>query len=157
MSRIGKLISKVVLINFVALNGAAYAEVFKWVDANGKVHYSDRKNDASAVELNVSTGAASLGQSSQNVEQRLMQQKKYLNYLESERLERKEKRAKVEQQKAKQKKYCTSLQDQLRSYIEENVRWYELNEESGERSFISDDDLEKRKQELRAEINISCS
>lgn len=157
MSRVGRLICKVVLISFVALNGAAYAEVFKWVDANGKVHYSDRKIDASAVELNVSTGAASLGQSSQNVEQRLMQQKKYLNYLQSERLERKEKRAEIEQQKAKQKKYCASLQDQLRSYIEENVRWYELNEESGERSFISDDVLEKRKQELRAEINTSCS
>lgn len=157
MSKVGRLICRIVLISFVVLNGAAFAEVFKWVDEYGKVHYSDRKIDASAVELNVSTGAASLGQSSQDVEQRLMQQKKYLNYLQSERLERKEKRVELEQQKAKQKKYCASLQDRLKSYIEENVRWYELNKESGERTFISDAELEKRKQELQAEINSSCS
>jgi uncharacterized protein (DUF1015 family) len=86
-----------------------------------------------------------------------MEQKKYLSYLASERLERKEKRVELEQQQAKKKKYCASLQNQLKDYIEENVRWYVLNERSGERQFVSDFDIDLHKQELRKEIKSSCS
>ncbi len=157
MSRVGKCITYVALVGVVVLIGVANAEVFKWTDANGKVHYSDRKMDSSAVNLNVTTGAASLGESEYSVEQRLMEQKKYLSYLASERLERKEKRVELEQQQAKKKKYCASLQNQLKDYIEENVRWYVLNERSGERQFVSDFDIDLHKQELRKEIKSSCS
>ena len=157
MSGIGNLLCGVMLIGIAGLNGVAYAEVFKWVDANGKVHYSDHKTDASAEQLNVTTEASAIEQSDQGVEQRLMQQQKYLNYLQSERLKRQEKREELKQQKAQKKQYCSSLQDQLRNYEEGRVRWYELDKQSGERNFISDDVLEKRKQELRAEIKSSCS
>ena len=157
MSRVGKLIYTSALIVFVLMSGAAYADVFKWVDANGKVHYSDRKTNASAEKLNITTGTTSLGQSSQDVEQRMMQQKKYLNYLQSERLDRKEKRAEEEKQKAKHKKYCATLRDQLKSYTEDHVNWYDLDDETGERRYLSDGELEKLKQDLRAEIKSSCS
>ena len=157
MSRVGKLINIAVLITFVLASGTASAEIFKWVDGNGKVHYSDRKTDSSAEKLNVTTGTTSLGQSSQDVEQRMMQQKKFLNYLQSERLDRKEKRAKEENQKAKLRKYCATLQDQLKSYTEDHVNWYDFDEETGERRYLSDSELEKLKQDLRAEIKSSCS
>lgn len=91
MSRVGKCITYVALVGVVVLIGVANTEVFKWTDANGKVHYSDRKMDSSAVNLNVTTGAASLGESEYGVAQRLMEQKKYLSYLASERLERRRK------------------------------------------------------------------
>lgn len=141
MTRVGKLICAITFISFAVISGNATAEIYKWVDANGKVHYSDRKVDAKAVTLDVSTGTSSLGDTEQDVEQRLMQQNKYLNYLTSERIERQEKRAEAEKQKSKQKKYCSSLQDQLKSYTEDHVSWYELNEETGERQYISDADL----------------
>ena len=154
---VGKIICSSFFISLLFISGNASAEIYKWVDANGKVHYSDRKVDAAAIKLNTSTGATTLGQSSQDVEQRLMQQKKYLNYLSTERAERQEKRQALEQQKAKQKKYCAAIQDQLRSYTEEHTRWYELDEQTGERQYISDAELESRKQELQAEIKSSCS
>ena len=156
MTRVGNLICAMTFISFALLSGNALAEVYKWVDANGKVYYSDRKIDAAAVKLDVSTGAATLGQSDQDTQQRLMQQKKYLNYLSTERQERADKRAEVKQQKAKQQKYCASINDQLRSYVEDNARWYDLDEESGERRYISDAELGGKIEELQAEIKSNC-
>ena len=157
MTRVGKIICSSIFISFLLISSNASAEIYKWVDANGKVHYSDRKVDAAAVKLDVSTGATSIGKSSQDVEQRLMQQKKYLNYLSTERVERQEERHALEQEKAKQKKYCAAIKDQLRNYTEVHARWYELDEQTGERKYISDAELETRKQELQAEIKSSCS
>ena len=156
MTRIGSLFCAMTFISFALFSGNALAEVYKWVDANGKVHYSDRKVDAAAVKLDVSTGAATLGQSDQNVQQRLVQQNKYLNYLTTERQEREEKRAELKQQKATQKKYCTAIKDQLRSFTEDNSRWYDFDEESGERRYLSDAEIDKQIQELQAEIKTSC-
>ena len=108
--------------------GTANAEVFKWVDANGKIHYSDRKVDSSAEKLNVSIGQASIGSSSSDIGQRLANQNKYLNYLQSERLERKEKRDQQKAQQAKKNQYCATLKDQQRSFTEEHARWYEFDD-----------------------------
>ena len=74
----------IALIGFILLSGAAHAEIFKWVDANGKVHFSDRKISSQAQKVNVKTGAKTLGQNNvdsnngqdnQTAEQRLLQQK----------------------------------------------------------------------------------
>ena len=64
MKRVG--IITIVLLGLIVLNGAAHAEIFKWVDANGKVHYSDRKMNTKAQQLNVKTGTATIGQDSKH-------------------------------------------------------------------------------------------
>ncbi len=157
MIRAGNLICALAFISLVLLSGSVFAEVYKWVDANGKVHYSDRKVDAAAVKLDISSGAASLGGSGHDAEQRFMQQKKYLNYLSSERQERAEEREEQKQQEAKQKKYCMTLQNQLNSFMNDHVSWYDIDEKTGERVYLSDKKLENRIQELQAEIETSCS
>jgi len=53
MCRDGKYIGYTAFLGVAVLNGAANAEVFKWTDANGRVHYSDRKIYSSAVNLNI--------------------------------------------------------------------------------------------------------
>ncbi len=155
--KVGNKLSLVVFLGLSMVLGTVQAEVYKWVDERGKVHYSDRKMYSNASTMNISTGESTIGQSSAEIEERLHKQQKYLNYLTSERIDRKEKREKQKAEQAKQKKVCGKLQDQLKVYEEENVRWYELNEESGARDYISDDSLEARKQELRDQIKTSCS
>ncbi len=155
MSRVGLI--TIVILGFALLSGTAQAEIFKWVDANGKVHYSDRKMNTQAQKLNVNTGSTSIGQSSTDIEQRLMHQKKYVNYLQSERLERQEKRQEAKAAEDKKKKLCATLQDQLKSYNEGNYRWYELDDATGERTYISDDQLEAKRVELQSEIKSNCS
>lgn len=169
-----------VLLGLVSLSGAAQAEIFKWVDADGKVHFSDRKISSEAQKINVKTGteSSSKNQASKNqdstadnnavnnattteddqsVEQRLLQQKKYVNFLASERIERKEKRQQAKQEKDKKIKLCNAMQDQLNGYTQGNYRWYELNEETGERTFLEDDKIEAKKQQLQSDIKSNCS
>ena len=154
MKRVGIII--VTLLGLFVLSGVAHAEIFKWVDANGKVHYSDRKSSTQAQTLNVKTGASTLDQTSDDVEQRLLYQQKYVNYLQSERLERQEKRQQAQQAADKKKKLCAALQDQLKSYNQGKFRWYELDEASGERKYLSDEQIEAKKQELQKEIKSNC-
>ena len=66
MSRVG--LTTIAILGFALLSGTAQAEIFKWVDANGKVHYSDRKMAIQAQKLNVKTGAATIGQNAKDVE-----------------------------------------------------------------------------------------
>ena len=157
MSKDIKIKFPVILISLAIVCGSVSAEVFKWVDANGKVHYSDRKIDPSAKEIDVSTGKPSIGTSNSDVDQRLANQNKYLNYLQSERLERKEKRDQQKAQRAKKNQYCATLKDQLRSFTEERARWYELDDATGGRRYISDSELEQRKHELQTEIKTNCT
>ena len=44
------------------MSGAAHAEIFTWVDADGKVHFSDRKISSQAQKINVKTGAKTISQ-----------------------------------------------------------------------------------------------
>ena len=124
MSRVG--VVGIALLGFIILSGAAHAEIFKWVDANGKVHYSDRKVGTQAQQVNVKKGASTLNQANHNqsVEQRLVQQQRYVNFLQSERSERQEKRQEAQQEKDKKRKLCAAMQDKLDGYTQGNYRWY---------------------------------
>ncbi len=153
MKRVGIITVALLAIIF---SGAASAEIFKWVDANGKVHYSDRKVSSQAQVLNIKTGVETLENTDQSVEERLLQKQRYVNFLESERVERQEKRIEAQQQEDKQRKLCAAMQDNLKSYNQGNYRWYELDEKSGERSYLSDDQISSKKQALEDEINSNC-
>ena len=155
MSRVG--VVGVALLGFILMSGAAHAEIFKWVDANGKVHFSDRKTNSQAQKVNVKIGTKTLDQDDQSVEQRLVQQQKYVNFLQSERIERQEKREQAQQEEDKKRKLCAAMQDQLKSYSQSNYRWYELDEKSGERQYLSGDQIEAKRQVLQADIKSNCS
>ncbi len=86
-----------------------------------------------------------------------MQQQKYVNFLESERVERQEKRIEAKQEEDKKRKLCTAMQDKLKSYSQGNYRWYELDEKSGERIYQTDDQISAKKQALETEIESNCS
>ena len=155
MKRVGLITLALLTIIF---SGAASAEIFKWVDANGKVHFSDRKISPQAQVVNVKTGAETLGHADQTVEERLMQQQKYVNFLQSERVERKEKREEAQQVEDKKRKLCAAMQDQLKGYDQGKYRWYELDDASGERKFLAEDQIEAKKQQLISELKKSdCS
>ena len=156
MKKVG-ILTALTFIFLLFIACVAHAEIYKWVDENGKVHYSDRKSSNSAEELNVTTGTSSLGADSKDLEVQQEQTDRLLKSYEADRIERKEKREKEKQVKEKRNKYCLALKDQLRSFEEERAIWYDLDKETGERRYISDDDLKTRISELRKEINSNCS
>ena len=154
INRVGIITMALLAILF---SSAANAEIFKWVDANGKVHYSDQKFNPAAQTVNVKTGSKTLAHAEQSVEERLMQQQKYVNFLQSERVERQEKRQEAKQEEDKKRKLCVAMQDQLNGYTQGNYRWYELDEKTGERKFLADDKIEAKKQQLQSDLKSNCS
>ena len=49
------------------------------------------------------------------------------------------------------------MQDQLKSYTQGNYRWYKLDDKSGERQYLSSEQIEAKKQVLQSEIKSNCS
>jgi len=142
----------------IVFSNAASAEIFKWVDANGKVHFSDRKISPAAQVVNVKTGTETISHKEQSVEERLMKQQKYVNFLQSERVERKEKREEAQQEEDKKRKLCAAIKDQLAGYTQTKYRWYELDEKSGERKYLSKEQISAKKKQLESEIRkANCS
>lgn len=58
--RLGKAVHPVLVFSlFMVVASAGYAEIYKWVDENGKVHFSDRKDHSVKQEVvNVKPGAS---------------------------------------------------------------------------------------------------
>jgi len=142
--------------SFYLFSSALHAEVYKWVDENGKVHFSDKKTTSSAEKVEIKDSTKNQPSQQQGTSNQGIDKQKYLDFLESERQDKKEKKQQQQQELAQQKRRCTNLRDQLQAYEENQSLWYNLNEETGERSYISEEELQKLISDLRTEIKSSC-
>ncbi len=109
------------------------AEVYRWVDEQGQVHYEDRSKTQSSsgmqsYKLQENTGATS--------QQRLDKTRRLLNAYKIERHQAREQKEKKQQEEEKRKRNCAVARDDLRQY-ESYRRVYRLNKE-GEREYLSD-------------------
>ena len=152
-------IQSIVLLLVLGLAcGTAYAEIYKWVDENGKVHYTQTPPGNSAEKMDIkeqeTTTTTVPGQQNQSPSS-LENQKKYSDYLEQERLERKEKREQKKQEKAEARSKCHSVRAQLGDMEQGGILYYELDE-NGERKFVADQRIETRKNKLRDYLRKNC-
>ena len=125
------------------------AEVYKWTDKNGTIHYSDIKpNETSSEKLNIKTNNPSLERASpQSSAQALDQQK-------SKELEAQAERLKSETQKKEQNSQCQNTRDNLKT-LKENSR-IKINE-NGEIRYLTPSEIEQKKQSYIKLINEQCS
>lgn len=54
---------------FLMLNSAAHAEIYKWVDANGRIHFSDKPNSKDAEEIKIRGTGITLDKTDEEIEQ----------------------------------------------------------------------------------------
>ena len=137
--------------------GISHSEIYKWVDENGKVHYSQTPPDQSAEKMDIEPSEES-GTTPYQVEQNpssVDSQKKYSDYLEQERLDRKEKRAQKKKEKEEARSKCNGVRAQLSDMEQGGILYYELDKD-GERQFVSDDRVEARKNNLRDYLKRNC-
>ncbi len=153
-----KLVSQyAILFVLLCVCGTSNSEIYKWVDENGKVHYSQTPPSKSAEKMDIEQGAEidsgsyKKDQSSSSVDS----QKKYSDYLEQERLERKEKREQKKKEREEARSKCNSVRAQLGDMEQGGILYYELDKD-GERKFVSDDRVEARKKKLRNYLKRNC-
>ena len=140
---------KTLLLASVLFGAASYAnEIYKWTDEDGNVHYGDRPTGAAA-ESAETIALASRPTSSSAVQQRI-----------DSRLERQEQRAEArsareeaEQKAAEERKAAeekAKLCSEYRSRLEKFV------DDSGERVYLDEAQMQKARSDLQARIEDTC-
>ncbi len=144
------MLKKMTVCFLVLYSSFSVAEIYKWTDEQGQVHYGD-KSVVSAKQMEVDTskqGHIKINDSREGKRQKLLDA-----YADDHK---REKIAKTKHQKKlkKQKKKCVKSKDQLKRY-ERASSLYDLDKE-GNRITISNMEREKRTMALHDKIKKYC-
>ncbi len=132
----------------------AQAEIYKWVDDNGQIHYSEKppEKKRAATEIRIRTYAPQAPLVSP--EQRKQQRDNLLRAFAEERELRNDAKAKKEQKMAQNQKNCLHARDRLKNY-ERATSLYDLDEK-GERVYLSDAQRSSAETNLKNQISKWC-
>lgn len=137
------LFSIMATLALFAFHPVLYAEVYKWVDEDGRVHYGDRPASKSATQMDIKNQPAPTASEGdwQTIKQR---QQKYLEYLEDERKDRDEVKAKQAAEKAERQKLC----DEATQYHQRLMtnRLFYREDEDGNKVYL---DYKEKDEEIR--------
>ncbi len=114
------------------------AGIYRWVDADGKVHFGDRPPAAETTEeMNIPQTPASPGTSSDRATDR----RRLLQQIQEERENRRETARNKADEKKERERRCVLAKDRLRIYSESSSL-YDLTQD-GERRVLSFDERER--------------
>ena len=104
--------AKMFIIVLSLSSAIGHAEIYKWVDENGKVHFDDHPGGANTnkekVKIKSSETSSTTGT---ELQERLGKEKKLLEVYEQERLGKDLKKAEQQKKKKKLKKICAEAKD----------------------------------------------
>ena len=140
------------------LTFGVHAEVYKWVDADGKTHFGDQKpNTGKSEKLTLPTRTEqredSAGPASPPPEDYRVRQRKLLDAISEERALKEEQAKKQAERAAQQQNDCLQLKDYLRSIS--SGRIYTLNNK-GERVYDSDAAQTAEINKVKEHIRLHC-
>ena len=144
-----RLVIKILIFSlFVSI---CHAEIYKWTDENGQVHYGERPKNPDTKKMEIKSSAS---KSDGDLEKRREKQKKLLQAYEDERAEKKQQRAEAEKEKRESKQNCASLKDHHKTLKQTNL-YYDLDEE-GNRVYLDEAVLKKDIAEAEELIRKHC-
>jgi Domain of unknown function (DUF4124) len=129
----------------------SHAQVYKWIDKDGKVQYSDKPppegaGTSAAKKLDTPTPSSSAATASSWQDQELEYKKR--------RIESAEKKAKEEERERKNQQRCNDARNYLRKLQE--VSQVYTRDEKGERQFMSDAEHQAEIVRMQGEISENC-
>ena len=131
------------------------AEIYKTYDENGRVVFTQIPPSKDAKEYKAAKGNPVESTPATNTT-RLEEQKKYLDYLTQERLERKESIEQKKIEKAEQQARCHTARAQIEDLNQAGSRYYELDEQ-GNRVVPDYERIESKTNQLKDYVNRHCS
>ena len=141
-----------VLAVLVFSQGAA-AAVYKWVDENGKVHYSDKPPADNATEMDVETGGDSSGPTLTET-QRKAKQQRLLEAFEKERQDKQAAEAQAKKEKQEREAWCRRAREEL-AQMRSAGYLYEYDDD-GNKVILSDEGRAQATREYQREIDKYC-
>lgn len=153
--------SALTIFIILLLSGESIAEIYKSVDENGNITFSQIPPSNDAPEYKVKKLQGSVSRSSQSgIDQQNYsspeKQKRYLDYLTQERLDRKQQREEKKLQKAERRDNCYRMRAELEDLNQAGARYYDLDRE-GNRVVIAYERIQARKDEINEFLGKNCS
>jgi len=137
----------------LTLPALAQAEVYRWVDSEGRTHFGDRPpTQAASQEVQVESAPARVDNAARDRQQKM---NVFLEQKQQERDQRRAADAKAEKQAAKRAELCTKMRARLK-HLDSVSTFYNLNEE-GERVFVSESENTRIRERFRKKVNETCS
>lgn len=149
--------NKILLTLVCFFSVAVHAEVYKWVDDKGVVHYGDKDNKGSkTVEMKVDMTGAEVdsGVGEKDDSSRDEKRRRIADAMEEDRLEKKEASDKEKLERKRRKAHCNQLKD-TRKRLKKASGMYKLDK-NGKRVYLSDKQRSKNEKSLDKEIRKYC-
>ncbi len=140
-----------VLLFLAALPPCLSAEIYRWVDEDGQVHFEDRSKDQSEGGVRRYTTPSS---ASDTPAQRMEKTRKLLNAYEAERQQVREQQEKRKELSEKRKRSCMIARDNLHQY-QSYGGIYRLDKK-GNRVYISDQERITLLEQSREKVAEYC-
>jgi hypothetical protein len=132
--------------------GAVAEGVYKWTDAQGRVHFGDRPpGDATGTPI---APPATPAAPAPNDAERAARQQRLLEMYRDERLEKEEREAKQKAEEEDRRRRCAHARDRLDRY-ERSPRIYDP-QAGGERRYLSDGERDAEIRTARNEVARWC-
>ncbi len=139
-----------VFLLLILNSGEINAEIYKWIDAQGKTHYGDKPvGNAKEMDVDV-TKQGNLKTNSS----RAWAQKRLLESYADDRKREKEASDKKKKEKKRREKNCVLLKDKMREYNRARSL-YDLDKK-GNRTTLSNEERLKAEMELKNKIKKYC-
>lgn len=154
---------KILLILLTLVSASALAGLHKWVDADGKVHYSDQpppanvkattlRSASSAKDSATESGAAA--SSAPAAPKTIAEREAELKKAQQAKKEAADKAAQEQAEADARKDSCASARQNLRA-LQEGARIMEIGA-SGERAYLSDEGRRQRMDKAQQDISTYC-
>ncbi len=149
------------LLLLVFLTPLAQAELYKWTDAQGRVHFGDQPPEAAKAQRMAApvnpppsnTAAPAAGASANSSADVLQRQKNMLRVLDEDKRARAKQQAEADAEAAKLKRACNGLREQKR--ILSGGRVY-TRDDKGEPVFFSDAQIDAERAKVEAQLKQYC-
>ena len=128
------------------------ADVYKWTDDKGRVHYGDKPvTNSKQIDISEQKNTRNNLSKAEREERR----QRLLETFAVDRAEKKERQKKQDAQNKKINRQCANARDQLKNY-NRSSRLYDLNDK-GERVIFSDKERQQAIDQLSANIKKYCN
>lgn len=131
------------------LPGLAAAEIYRWVDGDGQVHFGQRPAAPGAEQIEVKPQVVERDPATR---ERLERSERFYD---ARRQEQAQAAAAAAERRAKRDQECGELRRRL-AQIPEGRRYYH-SEANGERSYYSDEQLDAARRQLRDQVAERCT
>ncbi|KZZ45097.1 hypothetical protein A3759_10845 [Thalassolituus sp. HI0120] len=146
------------LLSFWLTAGVVEAQVYKWVDDNGKVHFGDqppRNKPVAAEKVELKIAPRPTNEPLASEAERVRRQQQLLQTLSQERQQREEKRAKAKVAKERKAALCKRLAAKRDEMLRANAIY--TTNENGEREYMDESKGTAYREDLVALYKKECA